>query len=97
MKVKRAFEKIDKILCAYLGLEHEETQPAFVKMVDNRLLVTNTSLCKRHTIKESWSTFSIFGMKQTSQQNRERLGLAAGKAIAKNLVISFEELSIKRN
>ena len=94
MVLKQLIGKIDKTLCSYLGLEREETCPTAVQMVGDRLLITKTASYKRHLMKESWNNFSVLDMGQTSPENRERLGLAAGKAIAKNLVVSFEEFPI---
>lgn len=96
MLIKELFRKIDKIICSYLGLEQEKICPTSVQMQDDKLMVTNTASFKRHLTKESWDNFKILSMQQTSLDNLEKLGVAAGKAIAKNLVISFEEPSIKR-
>ncbi len=91
------FEKIDKILCTFMGLEQEESHPDSVQMVGKKLVVTSTSSFKRHAIKEVWEELNATEIEHISPENRAKLGLAAGKAIAKNLVISFEDAPINRN
>lgn len=86
-------QKMDKVLCFYLGLEYEEACPIAVKIIKNKLFITHTSSHKRHLIEEPWDKFKI---KHTNSTNLEKLGLALGKAIANNLVISFESPSIKK-
>ncbi|MFK3618023.1 hypothetical protein WJ883_11295, partial [Coxiella burnetii] len=54
-----------------------------------------TTAYKRHVMKESWSSFSDVSLKRVNPESLEKLGLAAGKAIAKNLIISFEKPTIK--
>ncbi|OGT35561.1 MAG: hypothetical protein A3F11_00010 [Gammaproteobacteria bacterium RIFCSPHIGHO2_12_FULL_37_14] len=50
---------------------------------------------KRHSYTQNWNEFSSVNFKQLNQNNKEKLGIAIGKAIAKNLIISFEEINIK--
>ena len=96
MLLKMLLGKIDKIFCAYFGLKQGEVQPDTVQMIDDEIIVTtNTLSFKRHTMNESWDDFSTSEMSQVNLENREKLGLASGEVIAKNLVISFEETPIK--
>lgn len=89
-------KKMDDLFCAYLGLESEVVSPNTVEMKDGQLIVSNTESYKRHIYRQSWDEFSSVNLKQISQSNKEKLGVAVGKAIAKNLVVSFEEVQIKR-
>ena len=93
--MKRILRKIDKIFCAYLGLDANEVLPSYVTIKENRLIVSNTESFKRHFYTQNWNEFNSINFKQLSQKNKEKLGIAIGKAIAKNLVISFEEITIK--
>jgi hypothetical protein len=95
MLLKRLLGKIDKILCIYLGLEQEETQLNAVQVIGEKLVITASF--KRHSFKESWDNFSTFEIKHTNRYDREKLGMAAGKAIAKKLVVSFEAPPIEKN
>ncbi|ABS77411.2 hypothetical protein CbuD7D7780_00115 [Coxiella burnetii] len=95
MTIKKLLEKIDQMICSYLGLGQEETRPAQVQMTDGRLIISNTTAYKRHVMKESWSSFSDVSLKRVNPESLEKLGLAAEKAIAKNLIISFEKPTIK--
>jgi hypothetical protein len=90
MLVKNIIEKIDGILRRYLGLTHEEVKPQTVEIIGDQLIITHSSSSKRHSTKETWNEFSHTNIEQIDKENLEKLGIAAGKAIAKNLIISFE-------
>lgn len=96
MELYTVLSKIDKIICFYLGLEQEEIRPISAQVIGGQLMVANTTSFKRHIMNDRWNNFSLFGIKQTNQENREKLGLAVGKAIAKKLAVSFEETQMKR-
>ena len=93
--MKSILKKIDKIFCAYLGLESEVVLATSVKIKDNQLTISNTESFKRHSYKQHWNEFSSTNFKQLSQTNKEKLGIAIGKILAKNLIITFEEITIK--
>jgi hypothetical protein len=90
MKLKKFIKQIDTIFSIYLGLKEEIVYPKNVYITNNQLLITFTSSCKRHFEKESFERYSIHSIKQTSVENKVKLGIAVGQAIAKNLVVSFE-------
>ena len=48
---------------------------------------------KRHVIRESWKDFAI---KNVEIHEKEKLGLAVGKALAKNLIINFEHTELEK-
>ncbi len=96
MLIKNLLVKIDCLFCSYLGFAQEEVRPNTVQIQGEKLIVTNTSSFKRHLLKETWDNFNNAGIKQIRPEARERLGIAIGKAIAKNLVVSFEEISINK-
>jgi len=84
---------MDKLLCGYLGLNKPETIPHLVKKKGIQLIVLNTESYKRQTQE---IPISKINLKTINKENREKLGIAVGKAMATNLVVSFEEIVIKR-
>jgi len=97
MIATKMLRDIDEKICFYLGFDREETFPTRVQLITDQIIVTNTVSYKRHLIKSPWGWFCLSGLKQTNLKNRKRLGLAIGKAIAEDLVISFEPVEIKSN
>jgi hypothetical protein len=93
---KKLLNRIDKMLCRYLGIAAEKVYLNGTKISNETLMITHTLSFKRHLLKESWTEFSVFSIKDVNSEDREKLGLAMGKTIAKNLVVSFEETPIKR-
>ena len=91
--MKSVLIAMDKLLCGYFGLDREETIPHMVKKKGRKLIVLNTDSYKRHAQEVPISNVNI---NTINKENREKLGIALGKAIAQNLVVSFEEIIIKR-
>jgi hypothetical protein len=88
--IKRLLSHLDKLLCRYLGLASMEVKPTTVKLIDGQLFVDSTESHKRHLHSKEWGQFSQQDLHKMSEQNKQKLGLALGKVIAKNLVISFD-------
>lgn len=97
MMFKIVIKKIDKLLCNYLGLDREKVKPNSIKIKNNQFIITSTIPFKRHSFQEYWNEFYTTSFKQLYDHDRQKLGLAAGKILAKNLTISFEEVSIDKN
>lgn len=95
-KMKSLIKKIDIILCAYLGLDNEEVSPNTIKIVRGNLFISNTKSFKRHSYSQLWDEFVVNDFEQVHQPNKEKLGIAIGKAIAKNLVVSFDQMQIQK-
>lgn len=96
MRIKnKLVNALDKSICSYLGLKEEQITPHEVEMIDDELIVTSTTSFKRHVTREAWHQFSLFRTR-INQDSLEKLGLAVGKALAKNFVVSFEENEIMR-
>jgi hypothetical protein len=95
-KLKNIFKKMDKMFCTYLGLEYEIVYPNTVKLKTDQILISNTESFKRHSYTQNLDEFNAINLSQVSQCNKEKLGISIGKAIAKNLIISFEDIQIKR-
>ncbi|TAK74013.1 MAG: hypothetical protein EPO11_07490 [Gammaproteobacteria bacterium] len=92
--MKNILNKIDKALCYFFGLEQEVVSPYAVALKNNKLIISNTTSFKRHYYSQNWDKFGLANLKHISQYHKEKLGIAMGKAIAKNLVITFEEIEI---
>lgn len=95
--IKIVIKKIDQLLCSYLGLNRERVKLNSIKIKNNKFIITSTISFKRHSFQEYWDEFNTTSFKQLNNQDRKKLGLAAGKILAKNLSISFEEVSIDKN
>lgn len=91
--MKNILAAVDRILCRYLGLDKTETIPHFVQQKGRQIMIINTDSFKRHTQK---TPISKIDLEMMDKENREKLGIAIGKAIASNLVVSFDEIVIKR-
>ncbi len=91
--MKKILAKVDRIVCNYLGLDKQEITPQMVQQKGQQLMIVNTDSFKRHTLTTPISKINLETM---NKENREKLGIAVGKAIASNLIVSFEEIVIKR-
>lgn len=83
---KNVAEKIDSILCSYLGLDNYSTRPEKIELISNNLFIKNTEFCKRHLHN---ILFEDMDLSKYSKEDKEKLGMAVGKSIAKNLVVKF--------
>ena len=91
--IKKWLTKIDTLLSRYLGLERTELTPQILEKKEGKLLLVNTESFKRHTHAIPIDKINLKSMTGT---NREKLGIAIGKMIANHLVVSFDEIIIKR-
>jgi hypothetical protein len=94
---KIVIKKTDQLLCNYLGLDRERVKPNSIKIKNNKFIITSTIPFKRHSFQEYWNEFNTTSFKQLYDRDREKLGLAVGKVLAKDLIISFEEVSIDKD
>lgn len=90
MDLKRFLLKIDYCVCRYLGIGTEQIYPSILRIRGKKLFVLSTSSYRRHLLTEDWSDFSKTSLKQANPDHIEILGVAVGKAIAKNLIVSFD-------
>lgn len=95
MAIKKFLFSLDRAICTYLGLK-EEVQPVKISFKEEQLKIRYTSSFKRHSVEQSWNDFNHVNIEQTDAMNKKILGLALGQALAKNLVISFESLNLKK-
>lgn len=91
--MKNILARMDRVLCSYLGLDRNEVTPHLVQQKGNQLMVVNTEPFKRHA---QTTPVSKTTLEMMNKENREKLGRAIGKALATNLVVSFEEIVINR-
>lgn len=94
--MKKVLKKMDKLFCIYLALDYEVVSPNTVEIKKGQLFVINTMSFKRHNYIQKWDDFSAISLHKVSKDNKDKLGVAIGKAIAKNLIVSFEDVQIER-
>jgi hypothetical protein len=84
-------KKIDKGICSYLGLEKSaKTSADSVSMRQNDITITTNESHKRHLLQKEWAQFASTDLKDIDEDNKRKLGIALGKAIAQDLVISLK-------
>lgn len=89
--------KIDKFICYYLGLSGDEVdRMKTIKFINNNIIIYKNSPYQRHKSSESLKNFSENSINKIDHVSKQKIGLAAGKAIAKHLTISFDEVKIKK-
>lgn len=88
-------EIVDKFFCRYLGLEKQAQTPNSVTILNKNILVSSTESFKRHKHHINWASFASENLKQLEDGKKNNLGIAMGKAIAKHLIISFDEIEIR--
>lgn len=87
--MKKYIKKIDQLICKYLGIDRQEVIPDHLIVKKSGIHVISSEPYKRHSHYESWEKFCTTNIRYISQHNKNKLGIALGKAIAKNLVVSF--------
>ena len=86
----------DRIICRYLGLnDNEFDRPNTIKRANGNIFVLTNYPFKRHRFSETILQFSERSAKITNKRNKQKIGVAAGKSIANNLIITFEDIDIK--
>lgn len=91
---KKVIEKIDTFLCSFFGLKSYETRLGSVHVINNEVIVSNLESHKRLFYKENWQDFTKATIKGISEDDKTKLGIALGKTLADNLVISFEKSKV---
>jgi len=94
--LKNVFKKLDRLVCQYLGLNEKQVRPDVIEVVNGQIVISSTESYKRHAHKQGWEEFKVSELQQISQTDREKLGVAMGKVIAKKLIISFDEPRVIR-
>lgn len=83
--LKILIKKIDILFCQYLGLTSHKIKPNCLRIKSNQLIVISTIPFKRHLVQECWNNFDA----NNFNYMRNKTGIAAGKKVARGLVISF--------
>lgn len=95
--LKKILNKLDKLICNYLGLiGNEVDRPRSIKIINNDIYIFKNTPFQRYKSVESWTHFNDHGIHQENNIFRMKIGIAAGKAIAKNLVVSFDNVEVKK-
>jgi phosphomevalonate kinase len=89
-------KKIDNYICQYFGIGEQKTVPTELRVQGKNLFVSSTDSFKRHHFHNRVDVFCAANIKQLDKINKKRLGSAIGKTLAKDLLISFEDFSIKK-
>jgi len=92
--MRNILERADKFLCIYLGLKSTKIVPQIVEKKRTQLKVWHTESFKRHVHKVLVNKINL---KMIDDNNKEKLGIAIGKMIASNVVVSFDEIVIKKD
>lgn len=95
--MKKILELIDRYLCRFFGFEKQEVKPDVLKKIGNKILIVNTESHKRHTYSQNLDQFLSKNIEKLDDSVKEKLGISFGKALAKNLIISFEKIAIKED
>ncbi|QDQ41186.1 hypothetical protein E3226_011910 (plasmid) [Legionella geestiana] len=92
------FNKIDEIICRYLGIIGDEIdRPRSMRVIRNKIIVYKNAPFQRYKSVESWRDFNNCNLQHESDVNKQKIGIAAGNLIAKNLIISFVDIDVKGN
>lgn len=80
--------RIDAFLILFLKLK-SNIKPCKVKLIKNNLIITTAQSNQRFMQEKIFKDF-LPDIKKVDPEDRTKLGLAIGKTIATNLVISFD-------
>lgn len=87
---------IDNKICSYLGIHQQDINPDSIKKIGNNLILRNTESFKRHLYNERLDQFLDSQLNNLSTPDQRKLGISLGKAIANNLIVSFDTPLIRR-
>jgi len=94
--MRKYLKFVDNFVRKYLGLNRQNTTPSIVNYNKNKLTIISTESYKRHTHSNDINDFISCKLDNLNESNKLKLGSALGKAIAKNLTISFENITVKK-
>lgn len=96
IRAHKILDKINSILCKLFGMEEKAKCTAnFVSYTNNRLEIFTNEPHKRHRIISSWPQFCA-NIDNASAETKAKLGIAIGKALATDFIVSFENPKIER-
>ncbi len=94
--LKNILSKADKLICSYLGINGNETERAqSVDIKKNIILIHENSPYHRYRVIKKSNKLNDVDTDKYDLQTKHKIGIALGKSIATNLVISFDEVKLK--
>lgn len=88
-------KKADSLICKYLGFDKQDIIPQALKKIGKRIVLTNTESFKRHLYSQKLEDFCSNSLNSLSSSAKQKLGIFAGKALANDLVVSFDSVIIR--
>ena len=92
--MKNIWEILDYLICKYTGIDKQEITLNHLKKIGNQILISNTEQYKRHQHTQKIEDFFDHTFNRLDDNRKKNLGLALGKILAKNLIVSFETIQI---
>ncbi len=89
MSLISILQKIDDSLCKLIGLDKERAVTPITIELDEKILVTIIEQYKRHRQIVDWESFRDKHLETLSQETKQKLENAIGKAIASDLKIKL--------
>src|SRR3990167_3525401 len=93
----KILEMINTLICKYIGFNEQEIIPDTLKKTGSKVVLMNTESFKRHIHHEKWDEFLSRNFEEINESTKIKVGISIGKVLAKNLVVSFENVSIKKD
>ncbi|HGU7213390.1 TPA: hypothetical protein ACNBBG_003097 [Legionella pneumophila] len=94
--LKNILFRADKLICSYLGINGNETErPQSVDIKNNTILIHENSPYHRYRVIKKSNEISAVDTNNYDLQTKHKIGIALGRSIATNLVISFDEVKLK--
>lgn len=95
--MRKLLRSIDSLICKYLGFDKQDIIPQTLKKIGKKIVLTNTESFKRHLYSQKLDDFFSSNLNSLSNTTKQKLGISVGKALANDLVISFESITIEEN
>lgn len=93
----KVLEIIDNLIRKYFGFDKQEIVPHALIKTGNKIILINSESFKRHIYYQKWDRFLSSDCKEISDAAKQKIGQAMGESLAKNLVISFENILIRED
>lgn len=95
--MKKILESIDRRIRKYIGLKQDITAPDVIKKIGKKLVLIKTESYKRHCHTQKIDHFLDEHVRKLNEPAKQKLGVSLGKAIANNLLVTFEQVTIKKD
>ncbi|MBU2712935.1 hypothetical protein [Zooshikella harenae] len=94
MKIKKVIATLDQWCCKYLQLNPAQTRLESIVYDGESLIVTSHEAFKRHIYHDKFCSTTVTSLNKSEV---EKLGLAIGKSIADNLVVTFDKPVVRKS